>query len=207
MLSADCQTCGNPVPVFAAACRHCGAPNAARLGALAVAGSLLLLVAAIAMAAIVVARWQSQPGDFTWLTKAMTDCDAEAEKAPATVHFLVVPMASAPADNEHWKEKSLNDIGNAVLLTQRDTLDGLAEGTLWISAEQYEFSVRDEASGGIYKLSPSVGVKKFLVPDADQIKAFKVQFKTPQQANEAAWGAAFQHRQGTCYWVNAVIGH
>ena len=208
MLTADCQTCGYPVPILASACRRCGAPNATRLSALAVAGSLLLLVAAIAIAAIVAIRWVPlEPGDFTWLTKAMTECDGEAEEEPATVHFLVVPMASAPAEDERWKAKSLNDIGNAILLTQRDTIGGLEDGTLRISTEQYEFSVRDEATGGVYNLSPSVGVKKFLVPDGDQIKEFKVQFRTGQTANEAAWGAAFQHRQGTCYWVNAIIGH
>jgi len=210
MLTTDCQTCGYPVPVLASACRHCGAPNATRLGALAVAGSVLLLVAAIAITAIVAIRWERLPpesGDFTWLSKAMTECDVEAEKEPATVHFLVVPMASGPADDERWKAKSLNNIGNAILLPQRDTIGGREDGTLRISTEQYEFSVRDEATGGIYNLSPSVGVKKFLVPDAEQIKEFNVQFRTGRTANEAAWGAAFQHRQGTCYWVNAIIGH
>ena len=101
MLTADCQTFGYPVPILASARGRCGAPTATRLGALAVAGSLLLLVAAIAIAAVVVIRWERlpvAPGDFTWLTKAMAECDAEAEKEPATVHFLVVPMASAPAD-------------------------------------------------------------------------------------------------------------
>ena len=117
MLTADCQTFGYPVPILASARGRCGAPNATRLGALAVAGSLLLLVAAIAIAAVIVIRWERlpvAPGDFTWLTKAMAECDAEAEKEPATVHFLVVPMASAPADDGRWKAKSLNDIGNAI---------------------------------------------------------------------------------------------
>ena len=55
--------------------------------------------------------------------------------------------------------------------------------------------------------SPSVGVKKFLVAGGVQIQEFKVQFKTQQRKNENEWGAPFVHSKGTCYWVNAIIGH
>jgi hypothetical protein len=162
-------------------------------------------------AVAIVLRWQQGTSggteDYAWLATAMTDCDAEAQKVPDTLHFLVVPMLSAPSDDAHWRKNSLNDIGNAVLLRQRDTLDGLADQSLVISTEQFEFSVRDEKTSAVYKWSPSVGVKKFLVAGGVQIQDFKVQFKTQQRTNDTEWGAPFVHSKGTCYWVNAIIGH
>jgi hypothetical protein len=209
MVTTDCPNCGNPVFILAGACTRCGSRNRARIGVIAVAGSLLLLLLAVGIATIVYLRWDriSAPTDFTWLMTAMEQCDTEAEKAPDTLHFLVIPMASAADDDEAWKGKSLNDIGNAILLRQSDTLEGLKSGSLRIATEQYEFNVRDEKTSAVYKWSPSVGVKKFLVPDAAQVTEFKVQFKTRQKTNDAAWGAVFQHRKGTCYWVNAIIGN
>jgi hypothetical protein len=211
MITTDCPNCGNAVFVFAGSCERCGAPNRARLGALAVAGSLLLLILALGITTFVVLRWQRVlPGpadDFVWLTAAMDECDAEAAKTPDTLHFLVVPMASSPADDETWRGKSLNDIGNAILLRQADTLDGLKAGSLRIATERYEFNMRDEATSAVYKWTPSVGVKKFLIPDGARIAEFKVQFTTRQKTNDAEWGAVFVHQKGTCYWVNAIIGH
>jgi len=208
MIKSECPNCGSVVPAFASSCGACGAPNRSRIGTIAVAGALVALMAAVAVAAFVVLRWQQEGAtDLGWLSKAMTDCDAEAEKAPDTLHFLVVPMLSAPADDALWRKSSLNEIGNAILLRQRETLDGLADQSLVIALEQYEFSVRDEKTSAVYKWSPSVGVKKFLVSGGVQIQEFKIQFKTTQKPDENAWGAPFLHNKGTCYWVNAIIGH
>jgi len=214
MLKSECPNCGSPVSAFASSCGVCGAPNRARFGAYAVMGSVVALVVAIAFAGVLVVRWQQSGGgggtgpvDYNWLSTAMTDCDAEAQKTPDTLHFLVVPMLSAPSDDAAWKAASLNDIGNAILLRQRDTLDGLKDQSLVISTDQYEFSVRDEKTSAIYKWTPSVGVKKFLVAGGVQIQEFKVQFKTQQRKNENEWGAPFVHNKGTCYWVNAIIGN
>jgi hypothetical protein len=210
MLITHCSNCGKAVSLFAGSCRRCGARNRTRLGALAVAGSLLLLIVALGIAAVVVLRWEriaAVPGDFSWLTKAMEECDGEAAKAPDTLHFLVIPIAALPADDEEWRRKSLNDIGNAILLTQREMLDGLQGERLRISTEKYEFGMRDEKTNAVYKWTPSVGVKKFLIPDSGQVTEFKIQFKTSQKTDDAAWGAVFQHRKGTCYWVNAIIGN
>ncbi len=216
MITTECPTCGNTVPVFAASCGACGAPNRARRKAVAVVGSLVALVAVLAVAGIVLLRWQglgqgqgttSGPEDFTWLSKAMSDCDAEAAKTPATLHFLVVPLISAPEDDNYWREHSLNDIGNAILLRQSETFDGLGDQSLRIAHEQYEFSVRDEKTEAVYRWTPSVGVKKFLIADGAQIAEFKVQFKTKGRPQDSNWGAPFVHNKGTCYWVNAIIGH
>src|SRR5215510_13051173 len=210
MLNRECPNCGSAVPVLASFCGACGVPNRVRVGALAVVGSILALLVAIGFVIAVVMRSQQEeagPQDYAWLSSAMTDCDAEAKKAPDTLHFLVVPMLSAAADDAHWKSHSLNDIGNATLLRQRDTLEGLGDQSLVISPDQYEFSVRDEKSSAIYKWAPSVGVKKFLVAGSVQIQEFKVQFRTQQRKSDAEWGAPFVHSKGTCYWVNAIIGH
>jgi|SRR6266568_3258156 len=210
MLKSECPNCGHAVPVFASVCGACGVPNSARLGAYAVAGSLMALLVAIGFVVAVILRGQQEAGgpqDYAWLSGAMTDCDAEAQKAPDTLHFLVVPMLSAAADDALWKSRSLNDIGNATLLRQRDTLDGLADQSLVVATDQYEFSVRDEKTSAVYKWAPSVGVKKFLVAGGVQIQEFKVQFKTQQRKNDTEWGAPFVHSKGTCYWVNAIIGH
>jgi hypothetical protein len=210
MLNSECPNCGNAVPVLASACGACGVPNRARFGAMAVVGSLIALVVAIGFVVAVILRSQQQesgPQDYAWLSGAMTDCDTEAQKAPDTLHFLVVPMLSAASDDPHWKSHSLNDIGNATLLRQRDTLEGLADQSLVIAPDQYEFAVRDEKSSAIYKWAPSTGVKKFLVAGGVQIQEFKVQFKTQQRPSDTEWGAPFIHSKGTCYWVNALIGH
>lgn len=211
MITTECPNCGNAVPVFAASCGVCGASNRARLGAFAVAGLLTILLVAIVIAAAIMVSRAPAPGgapdDFAWLSKAMDECDAEAEKAPATLYFLVVPMASAPNDDAYWRSKSLNDVGNAILLRQRETIDALVNQRLRIATEKYEFNVRDEATSAIHRWSPSVGVKKFLITNAEQIREFKAQFKTGRKAETSEWGSAFTHRQGTCYWVNAIIGY
>src|SRR3954465_9014105 len=112
MLTTHCPNCGNAVSLFAASCRRCGTPTPTRLGALAVVGSLLLLVVALGIAAFVVLRRDRivGPPDFSWLTKAMDEGDVEAGRAPDTIHFLVIPLTSLPADDEGWRQKSLNDI-------------------------------------------------------------------------------------------------
>src|SRR5262249_30038660 len=148
MITTDCPNCGNSVFILAAACKRCGSRNRTRIAALAVVGSLLLLLAAVGIATVVVLRWDpiSTPTDFTWLTAAMDQCDTDAAKALDTLHFLVVPMTAKSDEEEDWKAKSLNDIGNAILLKQSDTLDGLKSGSLRLSREQYEFNMRDETT-------------------------------------------------------------
>jgi len=210
VFAAHCRNCAGTVSAFARTCERCGAPNASRVAAVAVVASLLILVAAIVVAAFVILRGvridEPAGNDFAWLRKAMEDCDAEAEKTPTTLHFLVVPMTSNAVDDSDWKGKSLNDIGNAILLNQQATLEALEAERLRISKEQYDFRMRDEATSEVYKWTPSMGVKKFLAPGGDSIKNFKVQFLTTRRTGDN-WGATFVHESGMCYWVNAIIGN
>jgi hypothetical protein len=223
MIATDCPNCGGGVSAFARACVRCGARNKSRTVAIAIAVALAVVVVAGAVTALALLRGQWLPmgarqqpavstrpasGDeFGWLSAAMMECDAEAAKEVSTLEFLVIPLKSPPGDTAQWRSKSLNDIGNAILLTADETLDGLKRGALSLSAEQYLFSIRDEATGVIYKWSPSAGVKKFLTAEADSIEHFKVQFQLGGKTSDTNWGAAFVRRKGNCYWVNAILGN
>lgn len=214
MLSNECPNCGEAVVVFSRSCAHCGAYNLSRRAAIAVAASLGALVVAIGIAAFAVLGWQRTPGtgeqaseDFTWLQTAMKECDDVAAKAPDSLYFLVIPLASAPEDDASWRRASLNDLGNAMLLKADVALDGLTQGYLVLSSEQYRFNIRDEATNTVFKWSASTGVKRFSSNEAKAIENFKVQLLTDSRTNETAWGAAFVRQKGTCYWVNAIVGH
>jgi hypothetical protein len=215
MLSNECPNCGEAVVVFSRSCAHCGAYNLSRRAAIAVAASLGALVIAIGIAAVAVLGWQRSPGgtgeqaseDFTWLQTAMKECDDVAAKAPDSLYFLVIPLASAAEDDDSWRRASLNDLGNAMLLKADVALNGLTQGYLVLSSEQYRFNIRDEATNTVFKWSASTGVKRFSSNEAKLIENFKVQLLTDSRTNETAWGAAFVRQKGACYWVNAIIGH
>jgi hypothetical protein len=215
MLSNECPNCGEAVVVFSRSCAHCGAYNLSRRVAIAVTASLATLVVAIGVAIFAVVGWHRAPGstseqateDFTWLQAAMKECDEVAAKAPDSLYFLVVPLASAPEDDDSWRKASLNDLGNALLLKADVALDNLMQGYLVLSSEQYRFNIRDEATSTVFKWSPSTGVKRFSTNEAKSIENFKVQLLTDSRTNESAWGAAFIRQKGTCYWVNAIVGH
>jgi len=215
MLKSDCPNCGEAVAIFSRSCAHCGAYNTSRRAAIAVTASLSALVVAVGIAVFTVFSWQRAPGgadqqvseDFTWLETAMKDCDEVAAKAPESLYFLVIPLASAPEDDESWRRISLNDLGNALLLKADAALEGLKQGNLVLSGERYRFNIRDEATNTIFKWSPSSGVKRFSSNEAASIDNFRVQMLTDERTNENAWGAAFIRQKGTCYWVNAIVGH
>jgi len=143
--------------------------------------------------------------DVTWLTTAMKDCDTDATNALTTLHFLVIPLSASPTDAAQWRNKSINNVGNALLLPSDDVLKALMGGSLSISQQQYVFSIRDEDTNAVYKWNASSGVKRFSTPDAEKLENFKVQFLTNQRAKSDDWGATFVRRKGNCYWVNAII--
>jgi hypothetical protein len=217
MIATDCPNCGEPVTTFAKSCAQCGAPNPARRAGFIVAASLVALLLAIGIATFAVVRWQRLPvtaeptapaatDDFAWLTAAMTDCDTEAAAQVSTLHFLVIPLSAASADSQRWRGRTIDTIGNAILLPSDDVLAALKGGALTISADQYVFSIRDETTNTVYKWSPSTGVKRFSTPNADAIEGFRVQFLSGDKSNADDWGSTFSRRKGNCYWVNALIG-
>ena len=228
LTDAECVECGEPLSAFARSCPECGAPNKARVGAVAVVAALSVLAVAIAVTAVVILRWQrlpvsatspppppaagtqeptaAAPGDFGWLTSAMQECDAQAEKEPATLHFLIIPLAAAQKNEEDWRSKSLNQIGNAILLSSDTALDGLKSQALRLAEQDYVFSVRDQAAA-VYSWKRSTGVAKFSIANADAIDAFHIRFQTGERSGENEWGNAFVRKKGNCYWVNAIIAN
>jgi hypothetical protein len=214
MIPADCPDCGEPVAAFAKVCPHCGAPNPSRRAGFVIAGSLVLLVAAITVAVLAIIRGARLPIDappsattdeFGWLREAMQKCDDEAAATPSTLHFLVIPLSPGARDLSQFQRKSLNDVGNAIALASDEALSELGNGDLKISPERYYFRVRDEATKSIYEWSLSNGVKRFSAPDADAVSNFSVQFLDADRGGADKWGAIFGRRKGNCSWVNAIL--
>jgi len=147
--------------LLARICARCGARNKSRTVAIAIAAALSIVVVAGAVAVLrgqwlpagaelrpAVSTPSASSDDFGWLSAAMAECDAEAAKAANTLEFLVIPLKSTPGDAELWRKKSLNDIGNAILLTADDMLDGLKSGTLSVRASNISsaFAMKRPAS-------------------------------------------------------------
>jgi hypothetical protein len=210
----ECPNCGGTVSTFARSCVHCGAPNRARRGGLMVAGALGVFLVAVGAAAIAALSWlwhtagDDQPladDDLTRLSTAMHECEDDASKNLGAIYFIVIPLTADTNDLLQWRAKSLNDIGNGILLSSTSALDGLKEKTLKLSSEQYVFGIRDQAKV-IYKWKASRGVARFSTADADSIASFNIQFLAGAGARETEWGAGFARQKGNCYWVNAIIG-
>jgi hypothetical protein len=228
MLESECPSCGDAVSVFAKTCPHCGVPNRARLLGPALVGALALLAVCV-VAALVMALGsrpvptagapdapdapagerveQKAADDLVWLTDAMTECDAQARADLDTLYFLVLPLASLAKDDPQWREKSIIDIGNAILLRAGDALQGLHSGALRLYSGQYDFRVLDVTTNATYKWKTATGVTKVSAPDASAITQFKLQFQTSGAAGATQWGDPFNRQAGTCYWVNAIVGN
>jgi hypothetical protein len=225
MLESECPSCGDAVSVFAKTCPHCGVPNRARLLGPAFVGALALLAVCVVVALVMALGSRPVPtagapeapagerveqkaaDDLVWLTNAMTECDTQARVDLDTLYFLVLPLASIAKDDAQWREKSIIDIGNAILLRGDDALQGLRSGALRIYSGQYDFRVLDVTSNVTYKWKTATGVTKVSAPDASAITQFKLQFQTPGAAGDAQWGDPFNRQAGTCYWVNAIVGN
>jgi hypothetical protein len=223
MFDSECPNCGERISILANSCPACGAPGGARVARIVIAGALAALLIAFGVAAVVVIRGHRLPvtvradapagppgavgstDDLAWLTTAMSTCETDAEKDTGTLRFLVIPVAPAQKDDEQWRGKALNDVGNAVLLSSDDAIEGLKHGTLRIFPGQYDFRVLDQATNTVYKWKPSGGVANFSTADSGAISLFKVQFLTAQHTGDDQWGTSFVRQSGTCYWVSAVI--
>jgi len=217
MRATNCPECGEPVSLLARECSHCGAPNPARRTVTVVAAALgaVLIAGAVAIAIVMTGESPTSKdgrpvaagggGDFAWLTKAMSDCDAEAAKEPGILHFMVTPLVDDPKDDPGWRRIALNDIGNAILLSAENTIAGLKRGALKMTKDEYVLAVRDDATSVVFRWSPSSGVKRFATKDSGGPAAFKVQFQKRDGGGGNNWGASFERQPGTCYWVNAII--
>jgi hypothetical protein len=143
--------------------------------------------------------------DFAWLTDAMQQCDKRATSEPNRLHILVTPLTAPPNTFDEWKAKSLNDMGNAIVLGTDATVSALRGGTLTVMGEPYVFSIRDEATKTVYRWEPSSGVKWFSTAEGAGIQSFSMQIKPRSAGRDDAWGNPIARQAGNCYWVNALI--
>jgi hypothetical protein len=214
---SDCRHCGEPVPRGARTCGHCGAPVRGRPSVLMLTVALALLcLVSLGVAFLLLAGRSSDPqgaavdqrgDDFVWLDTAMKQCDEQASKDPKGLHYLVIPLVDEPRDEPGWRRVSINDIGNAILVSADDMLAGLRRKALRLSTDEYVFSARNEATKDVLTWKPSTGVRKFVVSDASAIKQFKVQFQSNDASRAIDWGTTFDRQEGNCYWVNAILRH
>jgi hypothetical protein len=222
MIGSRCPSCGEDAFGLAGTCRRCGARRG-RLADAIVAGALALPLLAVGLAVAAVLRGDQLAAatrtgvpadehiaagsiaDLAWLSAAMSGCDAEARTDPDKLYFLVTPLASVAKDIAPWHEKSINDMGNGLLLRSDDTLDGLKSETLRFYPADYGFRILDQASNTVYKWRPSVGVTRFSTAEPGAIKTFKVQFRTAYGGSDTEWGGSFTRQNASCHWVNAII--
>ncbi|HWF96929.1 MAG TPA: hypothetical protein VG291_18410 [Xanthobacteraceae bacterium] len=224
-IDGNCPICGSGTGALARACPDCGAPIGLRPAGMMVAGALVVVAAALVLALVAAVRGHqlaaaTETGapvdeqiaaisttDFSWLTTAMNACDAAAKTSAGALHFLVTPLVSVPRDVAPWREKSINDTGNGILLRSDAALDGLKTGTLRIYPADYGFGIFDSVSDTVLKWRPSAGVVRFSTTAAGAVSTFNVQFRTAHSVNDPDWGGSFTRQDGTCYWVNAIISH
>jgi hypothetical protein len=224
MIRSECPECDAAVPLLARRCSHCGAPNQARRGAVALAAGLVVLVIAGIGAIYVVTRQQhplaaqgtsamtsAMPpaavadGDFAWLSSAMTGCDTLASQQPDKLHFLVIPLRANQQDLPDWRLLAVGAIGNGLTIPTEDALGGLRRGTLRIYPDEYVFAIQDAATRVVYKWGPSVGANRFSTPDAETIQSFRLQLAPSQKPDQADWGSVYSRQNGNCHWIAAIV--
>jgi hypothetical protein len=143
-----------------------------------------------------------QPLDLDAIKAAMDACDTTARQDVGAIHFLVIPLAASDGSP---RPKPINIVGNGSLLTSHDALDGLADGSLRLYPAKYDFRVRDDATGTLYKWEPWEGVASFSINDSGAVAQFKVQFLTAKSAATDAWGPSYGRPNASCYWISVVI--
>jgi hypothetical protein len=234
MMSTECHECGEAVPLLARTCGHCGAPNPARLGVIAVAAGLVALIAAAAGAVYMATRSpaevtadgtpaaateapaapQGMPvqapaataaSDFAWLKSAMTACDQAAAKQSAAAYFLVIPLTADAKDMADWRLIAVGSIGNALTIPGNDALGGLRSGKLKLYPDEYVFGVQDAASRRAYKWGVSTGAKQFSTTDVAQAKTFRMQLQPRRKTDDTDWGDTYPRQGGDCHWVAAIV--
>lgn len=230
MVRSECSECDGAVPLLARTCSHCGAPNPARRGAVALAAGLVVLVIA-GVGAAYVARREPHPvgaqgppavtpapavapampsaaggdGSFTSLSAAMTECDTLASQQPEKLHFLVIPLRANPQDLPDWRLLAVGAIGNGLTIPAEDAMGGLRRGTLKIYPEEYVFAIQDATTRVEYKWSPAAGAHRFSTPEAQAIQSFRLQLQPSQNPDQANWGNVYSRQTGSCHWIAAIV--
>jgi hypothetical protein len=144
--------------------------------------------------------------DLAAVTKAMSECDAEATKDPSSLHFLVLPLLPGKSAENDWRNLALQEVGNSfLLLSAKDALDGLRDGKLTVRPGRYTFAVLDSASGATYSWTSATSVSRLSRPVAQDVKSLKLGFDFSATQAGAQWSSEFRRDPGTCYWVSVLV--
>jgi len=144
--------------------------------------------------------------DLAAITKAMSDCDAEAIKAADRLNFLVLPMLPAKGAESDWRTLALQEVGNTfLLLSAKDALDGLRDGKLVVRDGRYTFAVLDPASGQTYSWTSATRIARLSRPAPAELKSLKLGFDFSATQNGPQWSSEFRRDSGTCYWVSVLV--
>jgi hypothetical protein len=143
--------------------------------------------------------------DYGWIAKAMQACRQDAGRQPASLHFLVVPVALMNKQDVRWATKSTATAGNAELLSLNDTLDGLRKGDLQLYSGDYAFSITSVPANVIYKWASGSGASRFSTDEAEQIPAFKIGFQFGAGETDLSSATEMKPSKGNCQWTGALI--
>lgn len=144
--------------------------------------------------------------DLSAITKAMSDCDAEATKDPNSLHFLVLPMVPQKGAENDWRSAALQEVGNTfLLLSAKDALDGLRDGKLAVRPGRYTFAVLDSTTGQTYSWTSATNIARLSRPASQDVKALKLGFDFSAAQSGAQWSSEFRRDPGTCYWVSVLV--
>jgi hypothetical protein len=147
------------------------------------------------------------PGiDLTSITKAMSECDAEASRQPDQLHFLVLPLLPAKAAENDWRSLALQEVGNTfLLLSAKDALDGLRDGKLVVRRGRYTFSVLDSAGGATFSWTSATDISRLSKPVGKDVKSLRLSFDFSAAQTGGQWSNEFPRAAGTCYWVSVLV--
>ena len=143
--------------------------------------------------------------DIAAITRAMAQCEDVAARSPDTLAFLVLPVVRAGAQTQDWRALAIEKVGDAyLLLSAKDGLDGLRDGSLAVRPGRYTFSVLDPSSGATYSWTSATGMSRLERPDSAAIKTLQLGFDFSAAQTGPHWSKLFQRKAGSCYWVVVV---
>ena len=107
-----------------------------------------------------------------------------------------------------WRLLAAGQVGGGFLLiSSTDAIAGLRAGTIALSNAEYQYAIRDEATGKAINWTPAKGVVKLVTPPAKEIKAFRPGILVKDFTQEPNWGNPFSRQAGSCYWASVIIGN
>jgi hypothetical protein len=179
----------------------------------ALAATVLAALAVLAMAALYVASWrhkmraqapQASGAQFSWLGKALEDCEAEAGRHEGSLYFMVVPLASVAGMGSDLQSRAIDRVGPAMLFDSNVAMEGLESGKLRISREQFILHALDTDSNAQHRWNSASGVSTLSERSNTSKGPFRIRLQTgPDDA--ASWSAVTADGVGTCHWVFAVL--